>query len=409
MSALPIASPPSAAPPSPATSPARAVARVGFLGVGEFISYQHLPNVSLSAVGKVHAICDLDERRLGAHAARYRPAYTTRDSARLLADPEVDVVIIGTKQDLHARFIVEALDAGKWVMCEKPMAETPEETRRVIEAERRAKGRLAIGFNRRFAPAYARAKRLLATQKPPVYINYRLMFPSPQKDVGFYAEKARILYEGTHIFDLVCWLLDAAPERVYMTGDLTRNNVCVLDFPNGSRVSFICGSMGSYCLWKESMEIFTPYAAITVSEFVDMRVRGFPGEFDAFYAPHLGQYAEEVRRHGLDFYEVRKCQEMEAEVRALKMPWEQAVRPGRDFGPLPAPMNGPSLLAPDKGWKPSVEHFLRCFLEGTPPRNADARAGALSTDVALCALDSLAKGIPLPFAATALPPAVEKR
>jgi predicted dehydrogenase len=384
----------------PSAAGARA-ARVGFLGAGEFISFQHLPNVGMSAVGKVHAICDLDERRLAAHAEKYRPAYTSRDHRRLLGDPEVDVVIIGTKQDLHAKFIVEALDAGKWVMCEKPMAETPEETERVLEAERRAKGKLAVGFNRRFAPAYARAKRLLATQKPPFYVNYRLMFPSPQKDTGFYAEKARILYEGTHVFDLVCWLLGAAPERVYMTGDLTRNNVCVLEFPEGSRVSFTCGSMGSYFLWKESMEVFTQYASIVVSEFIDMRVRGFPGEFDAFYAPHVDRLGDEVRRHGLDFYEVRKSQEMEAEVRALGMPCERVVRPGRDFGPLPYEVGARSLLAPDKGWRQSVEHFLSCFLDKSTPGNADGRAGALATDVALCALASLEQGRPLRFASGA--------
>lgn len=372
-------------------------ARVGFIGAGEFISFQHLPNVALGADGVVHAICDLNERQLEVHAAKYRPAYTTRDYHRLLADPDVDVVIIGTKQDLHARMIVESLDAGKWVMCEKPMAETPAETAQVLAAEKRAKGRLAVGFNRRFAPAYARTKRLLATQKTPIYINYRLMFPSPQKDTGFYAEKARILYEGTHIFDLVCWLLGAAPVRVYMSGDLTRNNVCVLDFPNGSQVSFMCGSMGSYLLWKESMEVFTPYTSILVSEFMDMRVRGIPGEFDAFYAPHLDCLGDEVCRHGLDFYEIRKSQEMEAEVRALGMPYEKVVRPGRDFGPLPYAVKDRSLLAPNKGWKPSVDHFLRCFLEGSCPENADGRAGALSTDIALRALESLDKGIPLPF------------
>ena len=381
----------------PVASSPRAVARVGFLGADEFISFQHLPNVSLIASSRVHAICDLDTRRLESHAAKYRPAYTTRDHRRLLEDPEVDVVIIGTKQDLHARFIVEALDAGKWVMCEKPMAETPEETARVLDAERRAKGRLAIGFNRRFAPAYARMKRLLAAQKPPIYLNYRLMFPSPQKDRGFYADKARILYEGTHIFDLLCWLLDAAPERVYMTGDLTRNNICVLEFPGGSRASFMCGSMGSYFLWKESLEAFTHYASIVVSEFIDMRVRGIPGEFDAFYAPHLDRLGEEVRREGLDLYETRKSQEMMAEVRALDMPCERVVRPGRNFGPLPYRMEGASLLIPDKGWKASAEHFLNCFLAGTKPDNADGRAGTRSTDVALGALRSLETGVPLAF------------
>ena len=67
--------------------------------------------------------------------------YTTTDYHRLLADPKIDIVIIGTKQDLHAKLIVESLDAGKWVLCEKPMAQTMEETHAVLEAEQRAKAR----------------------------------------------------------------------------------------------------------------------------------------------------------------------------------------------------------------------------------------------------------------------------
>lgn len=381
----------------PMKSTSQPKARVGFIGAGEFISYQHLYNVSHNPRAIIRAICDLDDKRLASHQSQYKPDYTTKDHRRILDDKDVDIVIIGTKQDLHAKFIVEALDAGKWVMCEKPMAETDEETEKVLAAEKRAKGRLAIGFNRRFAPAYARAKRLLSTQKPPIYINYRLMFPSPQKEVGFYANKERILYEGTHIFDYICWLLDEKPTSVYMTGDSIKNNVCVMEFPKGSRISFICGSMGSYLYWKEYMEIFTEFSSIAISEFIDMRVRGIAGEFDAFYPVHLDQHAKEIREHGLDFYEVRKSQEMEKMVRDLGMTYEKVIRPNKDFGPQKFDPNAVSLLAPDKGWRQSSEHFIECFLTGQKPENADGAAGALSTNVALCALESMKTGHPVPF------------
>ncbi len=53
--------------------------------------------------------------------------YTTRDYRELFADFNIDIVIIGTKQGLHSKIIVECLDAGKWVLCEKPMASNEEE------------------------------------------------------------------------------------------------------------------------------------------------------------------------------------------------------------------------------------------------------------------------------------------
>lgn len=374
-------------------------ARTAFIGAGNFITAHHLHTVGHSEIMTVHAICDLDDKRLAQHNAEYHPKYLTKDYHQVIEDPEVDIVIIGTKQDLHPGLIVDSLNAGKWVMCEKPMAETEEETKRVLEASRKARGYLAIGYNRRFAPAYVRTKRLLTTQQEPVYINYRLMYPNPQKEHGFYETRERILYEGTHVLDLVCWLLNAEPTSIYMTGDRFKNNICVLEFPKGSRVSFMCGSMGSYLLWKEYMEVFAGYTAITVSDFVDMRVRGYPGEFDEVFPAHLGEQAKGIRTHGFDFYEICKDRDLAEAVRQHGMPYEKVVRPGRNFGadPYHKETDYKSCLVPDKGWKQAVEHFAQCFLEGKKPQNSDGDAGALVTNIALRAIESLIKGQVLPF------------
>ena len=55
----------------------------------------------------------------------------------------------------------------------------------------------------------------------PWFVNYRLMYPNPSKqsETSFYRDQPRILYEGCHVLDLVCWLLGGPPERVFMTGD----------------------------------------------------------------------------------------------------------------------------------------------------------------------------------------------
>ena len=89
---------------------------MGFIGAGGFISAHHLLTVRDSEIMEIRAIADIDEKRLTKHAAGMSVGYTTTDYRKLLADSEIDMVIIGTKQDLHARFIVESLDAGKWVL-----------------------------------------------------------------------------------------------------------------------------------------------------------------------------------------------------------------------------------------------------------------------------------------------------
>lgn len=377
------------------------MARTAFIGAGNFISAHHLYTAGHSKNMTVHAICDLDEHRLVQHQARYNPSYVTTDYRRVLDDSNVDIVIIGTKQDLHARFIVEALDSGKWVLCEKPMSETDEETRAVLKAEARAKGKLAIGFNRRFAPAYRRAKRLIQKQEGPLFVNYRMMWPTPRDyGKGFYENRPHMLYEGGHILDTLCWLLESEPTRVYMTGDAIKNNVLVLEFPKGHRASFMLGVMGSYLLWKEYMEIFVGTTAITVSDFVDMRVRGLSGEFDEVYPCLRGEQANGIRKHGFDFYEVCRGYDAEKTVREWGMGCEEVRRPGRDFGarPFQRQTDYEWGLVPDKGWEEAVEHFARCFLEGKQPENADGHAGALSTQLALRAVESLQAGQALDFA-----------
>jgi len=380
--------------------------RVGFIGAGQFISLTHLPTARASKRMEVRAIADLDDATLARHRQAGPVGYTTTDYKKLLADDEIDLIVIGTKQDLHARFTVEALDAGKWVLCEKPLCETDEEARRVLAAEARNPGRLAVGFNRRFAPAYQDAKRLFADIPRPWFLHYRLMYPSghTRPSDGFYVHRPRILYEGTHILDLVCWLLAAAPARVYMTGDVTANNACLLEFADGSQVTFTCGSMGTHCLWKEYLELFGTWAAVTVSDFTDVRVRGIPGEFDRLVPPFRGEQAEAVLRHGFDFYETYKVNVVDKAhagggARA-GMAFEEVRRPAA--APFDVSEYAPSdpdapVFIPDKGWAASLEHFARCLRTGQPPDNADGAAGARATRLALALLASREQGRPVAF------------
>lgn len=379
-------------------------ARMGFIGAGVFIRGHHLMTAHQSQRMSVHAIADLDTARLRGHSAEFSPAYTTSDYHELLSDPNIDIVVIGTKDDLHARLIVESLDAGKWVLCEKPMAETRQDAEAVLAAEHRNPTcKLAIGFNRRFSPAYADAKRLMQRTPRPWYINYRLMAPNPEKqeDTNFYARRPRILYEGTHILDLACWFLDASPSHVFMSGDRQMNNCSVLEFPDGSHVSFMCGSMGSYCLWKEYMECFSRHCAITVSEFTDMRVRGLSGEFDRLYSLQQQEQEAALKKHGFDFFETYKVDQYRQDEGARRwwkqkgMALEEVRRPTPspfDIAQFRLPPRPIELLQPDKGWISSLEHFAEAFLDGKKPQNADGHAGKLSTDIALALLRSLETG-----------------
>lgn len=375
---------------------------VAFIGAGNFINAFHLKTAKYCTWMTVRAIADLSEPLLAKHAAAMPVGYTTTDYQKVLADPQVEMVIVGTKQDTHARLIVECLDADKWVYCEKPMAQTEEETREVLAAEARSEGRLAIGFNRRFAPAYRKAKELFSSLPRPWFLNYRLMIPVPDKRNAdnFYHDQAHILYEGCHILDYACWLFGTAPTRVYMSGDRLVNNCCILEFADGSQMQLMCGGLSSYCMPKEYMELFAEFHAISVNDFVDMRVRGFEGEFDRVYGTYMGEHQAEVMKYGFDFYDLYRVKEIvdKNKTNPWNMPLEYVRRPT----PVPFDVNDYShqnpdvwSFIPDKGWEEALKHFALCCKEDRRPDNADGQAGALATQLALDLLKSFDSKLPV--------------
>ena len=137
-----------------------------------------------------------------------------------------------------------------------------------------------------------------------------------------------------------------------------------------------------------------------------MRVRGLEGEFDRLYPPQFDQCKEEVMKYGFDFFETYKVDQFLKDPSAHRwwaehgLALERVRRPGRAQFDLseqrPCTVNGLGF-GPDKGWVGSLEHFARCFIDGTPPLNADARAGAQSTELALALLTSLEQGRPVTF------------
>ena len=381
---------------------------MGFIGAGGFITAHHLATALASDLMEVRAIADVSEAVRERWQGSPQVGYVTEDYRRLLEDPEIDIVVVGTKQDLHAKLIVEGLEAGKWVLCEKPMAENEEEAQAVLAAERRAKGRLAIGFNRRFAPSYRLAKTLMQQARRPWFVNYRMMNQSTHARDSFYSNEPRILYEGCHLLDLARWFFGTDPAEVYMTGDRLLNNCCILSFADGSQFQLMCGSVGATSFWKENMEVYGQDKTICVQDFVDMRVRGFPGEADRLYAPYRGEHAAEVLKYGFEFYELYQANYRDDYVAPqFRMDWEKLgvanVMPKRAIE-LPFDIRdyrreNPDLktFCPNKGWYESLEHFAQCFQEGTTPDNASGADGAKATELALALLESLEKHRPVPF------------
>jgi predicted dehydrogenase len=140
--------------------------RIGFglIGVGRQADWAHARAIRHSGVASVEAICDADEDLLRRRAAEYglppERCYTRFQD--LIACPAVDAVVIATPNHVHAPAAIAAAQAGKHVLCEKPLAMHTEEALAMLEAVRRAGVRHMTAFTYRFVPAMRYLRHLVA-------------------------------------------------------------------------------------------------------------------------------------------------------------------------------------------------------------------------------------------------------
>ena len=126
--------------------------RVGIIGVGFIGTLKHLEGLAANAdLCDIVGICDLVPERAEKAKANYAPeAYTTADYRDIVNDPDIDVVYVCTWNVSHCEITCAALEAGKHVMCEKPMAVSGEEARLMVETAKRTQKKLTIGYQNRF-------------------------------------------------------------------------------------------------------------------------------------------------------------------------------------------------------------------------------------------------------------------
>jgi len=133
--------------------------KVGILGLGA-ISNSHINYLISCERAELYAICDRDEPWLAHEKARLGVKYACADYNELLRNPEIDAVIIALPTVFHAEVTIKALEAGKHVLCQKPMACSAAEARAMCAAGGTSGKKLMISHNQRMEPAVQNMKRL---------------------------------------------------------------------------------------------------------------------------------------------------------------------------------------------------------------------------------------------------------
>ena len=191
--------------------------RVGIIGCGGIANGKHMPNIAKIKEAEMVAFCDIIPERAEKAKADYgtEDAKVYTDYKELLKDSTIDVVHVCTPNRSHSFITIDALEAGKNVMCEKPMAKTVEEAKAMVEAAKRTGKKLTIGYQGRqrpecqylkracdngdlgeiyFAKAHAIRRRAVPTWG--VFLNEYEQGGGPLIDIG------------THALDLTLWFMD---------------------------------------------------------------------------------------------------------------------------------------------------------------------------------------------------------
>ena len=137
--------------------------RVGFIGCGGIANGKHFPGMAQQEGVDMCAFCDLILERAEKAAKEYGTpdAKVYTDYHELLADPTIDAVHVLTPNVAHCEITVAALEAGKHVLCEKPMAATPADAKKMLEARDRTGKMLTIGYQYRHFPENQVAKKVV--------------------------------------------------------------------------------------------------------------------------------------------------------------------------------------------------------------------------------------------------------
>lgn len=265
-----------AAPPSKPS--ANGLAGIGMVGAGNFAKMTLLPAlkgcpVKLRAVASAGGIsCTHTARKFGFEVA-------TTDYKTLLADPGVDLAMIVTRHNLHARMVLEFLESGKHVMVEKPLCLTREELDQISAAYARTSGRqLLVGFNRRFSPHVQKMKQLLAGRSEPMTISTMInagVIPKESWTQDPLVGGGRILGEGCHWIDMMMYLTGAPVTRVSATRVGDSPALAVRDDKMSITLSFADGSMGTLHYFgnghrsypKETAEVFCDGKVLRLDNF----------------------------------------------------------------------------------------------------------------------------------------------
>lgn len=278
---------------------------IGIIGAGNFVKMTMLPALNGTNANIKHIVSSGGVNGT-ALAQKYNIDQSTTDYDLVLDDKDVDLVMITTRHNLHAEMVIKALNTGKNVFVEKPLALNNEELDAIEKSYRDSNGTLMVGFNRRFSPHTQKIKSLVGDS--PMNIVATMNAGAIPPDVWVHdmtVGGGRIIGEACHYLDLMVFLSGSKIKAVCMNAlgenpaENTDNASILVKMVNGSTGVINYYSNGSKSFSKERLEVFSQEKVLVVDNFIKTSgygVKGFSNMKTKLDKGHKAQFSQIVKK-----------------------------------------------------------------------------------------------------------------
>lgn len=258
---------------------------LGIIGAGNFTSAMILPSLKKcnAAVKYIASSGGLSGTTL---AKKFSITNSTTDYTSILNDDSVDLVLVTTRHNLHAKMVAEVLEGNKHVFVEKPLALNKEELNSILEVFKSRNKTITVGFNRRFAPLAQKMKSLLGKSDTPINVIATMNAGAIPPSVWVHDMEiggGRIIGEACHYIDLCSYLTGSKVISVCMNAmgtnpeENTDNASILLKYENGSNAVINYFSNGSKAYSKERVEVYHQERTLVMDNWRKLKGFGFRG------------------------------------------------------------------------------------------------------------------------------------
>jgi len=280
---------------------------LGIIGAGNFTKMTMLPALK-KANANLHTIASAGGVTGTALARKFGFIHSTTDHSTILGNPDINTVLITTRHNSHSSLAVEALNAGKHVFIEKPLALNDDQLDSVVKAYRNSNSSLTVGFNRRFSPHIKAIKKALGNDPGPSNIIATMNAGMIPKNVWVHdlnVGGGRIIGEACHFLDLVVYLGGAKIKSICMNAlggnpeENTDNATMNMKLENGTNAVINYFSNGSKAYSKERIEVYSRERVFVCDNFITTRgygVKGFKNLKTRLDKGHKKQFSEYISR-----------------------------------------------------------------------------------------------------------------